>query len=164
MAARAAKVFLDSNVLISGFISGGGPPGMILELLSRDQPYLHAATGRYNIIEIERNLAKKAPASLAAYMEQFEKLALTVVPMPTEAEVEAWPWPLARKDVPVLVSARSFGADFFVTGDLKHFEGLKAAAELPFRIVSPAEFLDSVLPNLDVLPEVFRKKGTLRSP
>ena len=148
MAARAAKVFLDSNVLISGFISGGGPPRMILELLSRDQPYLCAATGRYNIIEIERDIAKKAPASLPTYMEHIKKLALTVVPMPTEAEVEAWPWPVARKDVPVLVSARSWGADFLVTGDKEHFDGLKTIAELPFRILSPAEFLASVLPDV----------------
>ena len=148
MAARAAKVFLDSNVLISGFISGGGPPRMILELLSRDQPYLCAATGRYNIIEIERDIAKKAPASLPTYMEHIKKLALTVVPMPTEVEVEAWPWPVACKDVPVLVSARSWGAEILITGDKKDFEGLNAIAELPFRIVSPAEFLASVLPDL----------------
>ena len=148
MAARAAKVFLDSNVLISGFISEGGPPGMILELLSRDQPYLCAATGRYNIIEIERNIAKKVPASLPTYMEHIKKLALTVVPMPTEVEVEAWPWPVACKDVPVLVSARSWGAEILITGDKKDFEGLKAIAELPFRIASPAEFLVSVLPDL----------------
>jgi predicted nucleic acid-binding protein len=164
MAARVARVFLDSNVLISGFISGGGPPRMILELLGRDLPYLCAATGRYNTIEIERNLAKKAPASLATYMEQIKKLALTIVPMPTQAEVKTWPWPAARKDVPVLVSARSWGADFLVTGDKKDFEGLKAVAELPFRIVNPAEFLNSVLPNLDILPEARKKIGTLKSP
>ena len=148
MAARAARVFLDSNVLISGFISEGGPPRMILELLSRDLPFLCAATGRYNIIEIERNIAKKAPGILPTYMEHIKKLALTVAPAPTEAEVEAWPWPVARKDVPVLVSAQNWGADFLITGDKKDFEGLKAVAELPFRIISPAEFLDPVLPDL----------------
>jgi predicted nucleic acid-binding protein len=148
MAAKTARIFLDSNILISGFISEGGPPRMILELLSRDLPFLYAATGRYNIIEIERNIAKKAPGILPIYMEQVKKLALTVVPEPTEAEVEAWPWPVARKDVPVLVSAQSWGADFLITGDKKDFEGLKTVAELPFRIISPAEFLDSVLPNL----------------
>jgi predicted nucleic acid-binding protein len=81
-------------------------------------------------------------------MEPIKKLASTVVPVPTVTEVEVWPWPVARRDVPVLVSARSWGADFLITGDKKDVEGLKAVAELPFRIVSPAEFLDSVLPDL----------------
>lgn len=47
-----------------------------------------------------------------------------------------------RKDLPVLVSAVNFGADFLVTGDKKDFTRIAADQRLPFQIVSPADLLD----------------------
>ena len=55
MAKKRFKVFLDSNVIISGLFSDKGSPRIILDLLCLDLPVLAGATGQYNIIEIERN-------------------------------------------------------------------------------------------------------------
>jgi len=75
--------------------------------------------------------------------------------------VEArWAAGVAPKDLVVLVSAASWRADFLVTGDRKHFDGLKAgsadmseaknvsgSAGIPFRIINPAKLVGNVLPE-----------------
>jgi predicted nucleic acid-binding protein len=55
---KKCKVFLDSNVLLSGLFSDKGAPRIILDLLTLNLPMLAGATGRYNLIEVERNLKK----------------------------------------------------------------------------------------------------------
>ncbi len=92
-----------------------------------------------------------------------KKPLVTIVPLPTsEKTVEArWAAGAAPKDFPVLVSAASWRVDFLVTGNKKHFDGLKAGSEgiseaksvsgsaggIPFRIIDPAELMDNVLPE-----------------
>jgi len=53
----------------------------------------------------------------------------------------------AEKDLPVIDSAIRGAVDFLVTGDKKDLLRIKKS-RLPFSIVSPAEFLDGVLPGL----------------
>ena len=67
------------------------------------------------------------------------------MPIPSPAEVTKHSGVVADKDTPVLVSAIKGKADFLVTGDKKHFEKMKIkkSIALPFRIVSPAEFLEA---------------------
>jgi hypothetical protein len=92
-----------------------------------------------------------------------KKPLVTIVPFPTSEEtVEArWAAGVAPKNLAVLVSAASWRADFLVTGDKKHFDGLKAGGEgiseaknasgsadgIPFRIINPAELVDNVPPE-----------------
>jgi hypothetical protein len=35
-----------------------------------------------------------------------------------------------------------------VTGDKQHFEKLKGAGKYPLKIISPSEFIDSILPEI----------------
>lgn len=141
MPKKPVRVFLDSNVILSGLISDTGAPRLILDVLSMNIPGLVAVTGRFNIVEIERNIRKKAPKVLPVYHEYFPKLQLEIMPMPSSAEVAKHSGIIADKDTPVLVSAIKGRADFLVTGDKKHFEKVKKSVGLPFRVVSPAEFL-----------------------
>lgn len=73
MAKKAVRVFLDSNVILSGLISDEGAPRIILDILCLKLPFLIGMTGRYNIIEIERNLSKKLPGVLPIYKEYLPK-------------------------------------------------------------------------------------------
>jgi len=148
MAKRAVRVFLDSNVILSGLISEKGAPRIILDLLSLRLPWLAGLTGEYNIIEIERNLARKLPTALPAYKRYFAKLNLKIVPLPSLADVENYRGYIADKDVPVLVSAISGKADYLVTGDNKDFGKIKESDAWPFKIVTPAEFLDGIAPDI----------------
>lgn len=144
MAKKAIRVFLDSNVILSGLISDKGSPRIILDLLSLKLPWITGLTGEYNIIEIERNLTRKIPAAIPVYKRYFAKLNLKVVPLPDREEVEEYLWHIADKDVPVLVSAINGKADYLVTGDNKDFGKIKNCDTYPFRIVTPAEFLDGI--------------------
>lgn len=146
MAGKRLKVFLDSNVIISGLFSDKGSPRIILDLLSLDLPLLSCATGEYNIVEIERNLLKKMPDVLPVYRRYLKILNLEIVPLPLSKDIKKLSGQIADKDVPVLASAINSNADFLVTGDKKDFEKLKGT--YPFKILNPSEFLDIILPEV----------------
>ena len=142
MAKKPVRVFLDSNVILSGLLSYTGAPRLILDVLSMELPHLVAVTGRYKIIELERNIRKKVPKVLPVYDEYFPKLRIEIVPLPSPAEVAKHSGIIADKDTPVLVSAIKGKADFLVTGDKKHFDKVKKSGAFPFTIASPSEFLE----------------------
>jgi predicted nucleic acid-binding protein len=148
MARKAVRVFLDSNVILSGLLSDKGAPRVILDILSLKFPFLTGITGRYNIIEIERNLTKKLPAAIPIYREYIPKLNLEIVPLPLPEEVKRFSSHTAEKDVPVLASALKGRADFLVTGDKKDFASLMKKESYPFKIATPAEFIDVILPEV----------------
>jgi predicted nucleic acid-binding protein len=135
------RIFLDSNVIISGLLSAKGAPRIILDLLCLHLPNLQGATGAYNMMEIERNLARKLPAALPVFQEYLPRLNLETVPLPKYEELEPWFGITADKDVPVIVSAINGKADFLVTGDTGDFGALMKRDDLPFRVLTPAEFV-----------------------
>ena len=105
MGKKVVRVFLDSNVILSGLLSERGAPRIILDLLSLGLPFLIGSTGRYNLIEIERNLKKKMPGLLFLYKAYLPKLNLKVIPLPRPEEVRDFSGQIAEKDIPVLLSA-----------------------------------------------------------
>lgn len=147
MAKKSLKVFLDSNVIISGLFSDKGPPRIILDLLCLGLPVLTDATGEYNIIEIERNIMKKMPEALALYKKYLPLLNLEIVPFPSSREVYNLAGSISDKDIPVLASAIKCSADFLVTGDKKDFLKAEVKKRHLFRILTPSEFLDTILPE-----------------
>jgi predicted nucleic acid-binding protein len=146
---RRCKVFLDSNVLLSGIFSDKGAPRIILDLLALDLPVLAGATGRYNLMEVERNLKKKMPEALPLYHSYLPKLGLEVVALPTRDTVRSMAGVIAEKDIPVLASAIACGAQYLITGDKKDFTRLKKTQErYNLTIVSPSEFVETVFLNI----------------
>ena len=115
MTKKEVKVFLDSNVIISGLISDRGAPRVNLDILSLELPFIVGVTGRYNIIEIERNLKRKVPRILPFYKKLFSKLNLIIVRIPSLKEVIKYAGHLADKDIPVLVSAIKADTEFLIT-------------------------------------------------
>ena len=132
MGKKVVRVFLDSNVILSGLLSERGAPRIILDLLSLRLPFLIGSTGRYNLIEIERNLKKKIPSLLLLYKAYLPKLNLKVIPLPRRAPLSA-----IRSKV-----------DFLLTGDKQHFGKMKELDKFPFHVVTPSEFIDSILPEI----------------
>lgn len=145
MAGKAVRVFLDSNVILSGLISDKGAPRIILDLLTLGLPFLQGLTGQYNMAEIERNLKKKLPAGLSLYQKYLPQLHLDIIPLPTVKEISQYSGITAAKDVPVLVSAMKGKADFLVTGDKKDFLSIaKRIKPISLMILSPGDFLNLV--------------------
>ena len=148
MAKEKVRIFLDSNVIISGLFSDKGAPRIILDLLSVGLPVLSGVTGEFNIVEIERNLKKKMPAVLPTYRKYLPLLNLEITPLPPAKEIAELKGHVAEKDLPVLASAIQAKADFLVTGDRKDFAKAGRMRRDPPRIVSPAELLETVLPEI----------------
>ena len=141
MAKKAIKIFLDSNVILSGLLSDKGAPRVILDLLCLDLPLLKGATGEYNLLEIERNIRKRLPAILDIYQSYLPKLRLEIVPLPPPEALKPYFGRITDKDAPVLASAVISGADYLVTGDKKDFDKFRDDASLPLKVVSPSELV-----------------------
>lgn len=153
MAKKGVRVFLDSNVILSGLISETGAPRIILDLLTLKLPFLTGCTGRFNLKEIERVLKKKMPHALAVYQQYLPQLNLRIIPVPRGQELKELSGKIADKDLPVLASAIRGKADFLVTGDKRHFQKLTSLKDHELKIVTPAEFVDRIL------PEIFKEMG-----
>jgi predicted nucleic acid-binding protein len=141
MARKVIKIFLDSNVLLSGLLSEKGAPRVLLDILCLDLPLVKGVTGEYNIQEIEINIKKRLPAILDIYQSYFPKLRLEITPIPPIDTVKAYIGMIAAKDAPVLASAVTSGADYLVTGDKKDFDKLKDNTDIPVKVVSPSELV-----------------------
>ena len=148
MGTQIARVFLDSNVILSGLLSDKGAPRTILDLLTLNLPFLVGSTGRYNLIEIERNLNKMMPGVVSVCKKYLPKLSLKIIPLPRHEEVREFSDKMTKKDVPVLVSAIRSKADFLVTGDKEHFQKLKLPGDYSFKVVTPSEFMELILPEV----------------
>jgi predicted nucleic acid-binding protein len=148
MARRTVRLFLDSNVILSGLLSDRGALRIILDLLSLGLPFLMGSTGQYNLMEIERNLEKRMSGLMPVYKRYLPRLNLTVIPLPKAEELREFFGKITDKDIPVLVSAIKGKADFLITGDRRHFEKLKRAGKYQLEIVTPSEFIDSILPGI----------------
>lgn len=137
---KTIKIFLDSNVTLSGLLSDRGAPRIILDILSLGLPFLQGATGKYNLLEIERNIEKRLPAILDIYRSYLPKLRLETVPMPPIEALTPYWGRIAEKDAPILASAVMSGVDYLVTGD-KGFAPLREDISLPLQAVSPSEYV-----------------------
>jgi len=160
MGKKVVKVFLDSNVILSGLLSEIGAPRIILDLLSLRLPFLIGSTGRYNLIEIEQNLKKKMSGLLFLYKSYLPKLNLKVIPLPKPEAVRDFSGQIAEKDIPVFLSAIRSKADFLVTGDKQHFGKMKGLEKYPLHVVTPSEFIDSIFP--EILKGLEEKVGRLQ--
>jgi predicted nucleic acid-binding protein len=149
MERRTAKVFLDSDVIRSGLVSDRGAPRLILDILSLGLPVLRGVTGRYNLTEIERNIARKLPAARSVLNECLPRMNLEIVFLPFSDEMEPFRGIVDDKDLPVLVSAVIAKADYFLTGDKRLMSRLKQASGLSFLGCQPSDFLNRFL--LDIL-------------
>lgn len=148
MGDKPTRIFLDSNVIISGLYSDKGAPRIILDILSLRLPFIAGVTGKYNIIEIERNLEKKMPDAISVYRKYLPLLDLDIIPMPSVEDVRRASGEIAEKDIPVLLSAIEGKVDILVTGDRKDFEKLKVGQKYNFRILTPSELTDLIIPDI----------------
>ena len=156
MVQKTVKVFLDSNVILPGLISDRGAPRLILDVLGLELPVLRGVTGRYNLTEIERNVAGKLPAARSVLNECLPRMNLEIVFLPFLDEMEPFRGIVDDKDLPVLVSAVIAKADYFLTGDKRLMSQLRRASGLSFLSCQPSDFLNHFLP--DILSGRARKK------
>jgi len=138
------RVFLDANVLFTAAYSPDGLSALLVELGAAGRVTL--LTSPLAIVEAERNLEAKRPASLATMRRSLA--AVRVVREPAPADVERLTPPeLSSKDRPLLAAALGAHATHFVTGDVADFgRWMGRRARLPLRVMTPRQFLTQVHP------------------
>lgn len=139
------RLFLDSNVILSGLLSSKGAPRIILDLLSIEVPILNGLTGQYNLDEIERNLGHRFPNLLPIWKDYMPRMRLEIIEIPTYEEIRSLLGKMPPTDAPVLASARKGAADYLISGDKRAFPKQLVS---PIRLVPPSDFLDKILPGL----------------
>jgi putative PIN family toxin of toxin-antitoxin system len=132
------RIFIDSNVLISGIYSPTGTPAKIL--------YLHMS-GRVMVVvsqliltETVLTLKKKKPDALPVLNALLTSSPPEIVKNPSFDQVTSWTEYLHFEDAAIFAAAISAGPDYFVTGD-KHFLTNKELNKSGIRIVTSAQMV-----------------------
>ncbi len=130
------RVVLDTNVVVSALLTGGGTADMAVQLILQGEATLLAdsrilaeyddvtARPRFGFAEAERRI----------FMDLLAGLAEPVVARPLRL---ALPDPDDRMFVEAAIAG---AADAIVTGNRKHF--VPRRGKLPVRVLTPREFVD----------------------
>ena len=134
------RVFLDANILFSAAKSDGAVR-LLLTLLLKAGHELRV--DGYVTEEARRNLAAKAPESLAALEALLSRMHREGA-QHADAALEA-KLPLPEKDRPVLAAAIRHGCAALVTGDRSHFGALYGKTLHGVAIHSPRSLAEALL-------------------
>jgi predicted nucleic acid-binding protein len=100
----AINVFLDSSALLAGIVSDQGASRALL-LLGEDQK-IRLTVSEQVIVEVERNLARKAPQALPDAREMILHANINLVRDPSSEDVNKHRnWISHPADVPILLAA-----------------------------------------------------------
>lgn len=134
-------LFLDSSTIIAGMISWQGASRALL-LLGEDRKIVIAVSEQV-ITEVERNLARKAPAALPYARELLRHINLRVLrDPPAELVRQRLDWMSHTVDVPILVAAAEAKVDYLVTLNRRHFiDDPRVAQVSGLRIGTPGDAL-----------------------
>ena len=137
------RVVLDTNTLVSGVISAGGPPRRLLDG-ARTQAFEMCSSTvllaeLFEVLSREKFAARLAQAGLTplSIVGELRRMAHMVVPDNVPRVIENDP-----DDDHVVACAVAEQADFIVSGD-KHLHSLGAQYK-GIRIVSPADALEFI--------------------
>lgn len=154
-ASRRPRLFLDSNILMGGFIANWGLDKAVLSLCSARICRLVLAEAVR--VEVERNLAlhaqrlalNHADEILKAY-QRFVKLSdPELIPFPDIEAVRSNRHLIRHEpDIPVLLSAMTARPDWLLTNNTEYFNQ-SVGQRTGLRIATPVEFfrtLSSLIP------------------
>lgn len=136
------RVFLDSNVIISGLYSPQGAPGKIMESFIRGN--LNILVSQQVIEEVIRTVKEKLPEALPALRKLLVTMPPEVVADPKPEEILPWTKRLHYADAAILASAIAAHPDHLVTGDNHFLEDPDIAKESGLSIITPSQLLDKL--------------------
>jgi predicted nucleic acid-binding protein len=143
---RRIRLFLDSNVLMSGIVSSWGLDKAVLSLCAAQVCRLVLADVVRD--EIEENLLvharQRSPVQMEQLVEDYHRLITLVhpelIPYPSDELVRSSGHVIRHvADVPVLLSAMGGKPDWVLTYNTKHFT-TEVARKTGLRIATPAHF------------------------
>jgi putative PIN family toxin of toxin-antitoxin system len=133
------RIFIDSNVLISGIYSSKGAPARILNL---------HASGKITIVlsqlilrEVVLTLEKKMHQALPALNTFLTNAVPEIVKDASLDQVTKWSHSLHFEDAAIFAAAINSQPDYFVTAD-KHLYSTESLAEKSgLTVVTPAQLI-----------------------
>jgi uncharacterized protein len=134
------KVVLDTNILISAFITPNGEPAQVVKLLQTEDFYLILSADVFKEIErvIQypklRRLYHYTDEQVEAFLEGIRRIAIWIAETERLAVVDA-----DESDNRFIELAVAGSARYIITGDKRHL--LKIRRYQSIEIVSPTEFL-----------------------
>lgn len=123
------RVFLDANVLFSAAYRPGTGLARLWKL-----PAVEYVTSAFAVEEAKRNL--EGPRQRAALRALLERVKVVAEPVRREVDVS-----LPDKDRPILLAAIEAGANFLLTGDVRHFGRHFGRTIEGVTILPPADFI-----------------------
>ncbi|MHB1275296.1 MAG: putative toxin-antitoxin system toxin component, PIN family [Candidatus Humimicrobiaceae bacterium] len=137
---KKLKVFLDSNVFISGLYSEKGAPGLIMNnyILGR----IDISISQKVLNEIIIVLKKKLPSILTLLQKFLLTYPPEIIKDPPAEAVKKWNDIINENDAAILESAIYCNPDYFITGDKHFFESPIIAEKSGLQIIKPQEFLE----------------------
>ncbi len=113
-------VFLDSSALIAGIVSEHGAARALL--LLGESEHIALTVSEQVIVEVERNLARKAPKALPFAREMIIRANIRIQRDPSPTAVrEHLDWISHAADVPILLAAHQAKVDYLATLNARHF-------------------------------------------
>jgi len=129
------KAVIDTNILVSALLSPGGKPSQVMQMVfdGRIFPVVSKAV----LEEYQGVLSRKkfgfSAADLNAFLFFMGKDVFECV------DSSGFHDNVPEDDIIFIAAAVSGGADFIITGNIKHFPGEKYGNT---KVVTPAEFLE----------------------
>ncbi len=142
------KIVLDTNVLVSAFISKHGKPAVLLDLILTFSE-VQLITSKPILEELESVLRRKEVRERFGYsMSDIESFIRAVQKVSLEVKIKSDFKVVAEdpKDNLVLNTAYDGKADYVVSGD-KHLKGLKKFKGI--KIVNPAQMIEIILKEFE---------------
>jgi predicted nucleic acid-binding protein len=136
------RVFLDTNVLFSGLRTPGGKPHRMLEAATAGS--MRAVVSGGVLVELLRNIRRKAPYLLAVLEILLTDTPLEVAPEPSPQQTESWLQAGLGSDAPIVAAAVLSEVDYFCTGDRRMLENASLLKRAGLRVVTPAELLEAL--------------------
>ncbi len=129
------KVFLDTNVLVSSFITRGLCADIFRIILSEHHLILcdHVLNELENILTKKINLPEEQITSILQYLRTFEIISNHTPPVKIELQ--------DKNDIPVISAALNSKSDIIVTGDK---DLLEVSEKYGIKIINPRSFFQLI--------------------
>jgi len=120
MSPRKPRIFVDADVLFAGSAAPAEHGASLTVLRMAEITLIEAITSQQAIIEAERNLAAKLPATLPAFRLIVSRC-LRVVADPAPVDLVPYLSLADPTDLPLLVAAQREGCAWLVTFNVRYY-------------------------------------------
>ena len=143
MTLKNLKAFLDTSVLFAAVLSKGGSARKLFHL--GEAGVLYLIVGPTVLREADEVVRRKIPTSLPALAQLLSTGKVETSQIATQKQLDkAQTYVQYLPDARVLAEAIRSDPDWFVTHDKMHFLRVQINADLPFKVGTPGDLLQSI--------------------